>query len=147
MKKRIILRNHGSVEAGDNLYFPRLQVNKRGEIILALSKAKCGLTKGIFVGMIHGRKSKTIALGQVFDDWEVCGEFEDYDGEVTVSFKNQVKQHGEVSGMRFVDRYKGCNIYRPWGSKMYAVIIGDFVQQPFTSLRACKRYINENFAA
>jgi len=144
--KRIVLRNNGPVKAFfKNLYYPRLQVNKHGEIILAISKDG-ELTKGILVGKTRGSKSQ-VRIGQLFDDWEVCGEFEDYDGEVTVRFRNKLKRHGEVSGMRFIDKYKGCSIYQPYRSKEYAVMVGwDFVQQPFPSIRACKRYIKEQAA-
>ena len=147
--KKVVLRNNGSVSDDDNLYFPRLQVNGRGEIILAISKSKNGLTKGILVGTVHNRKSK-VPIGQLFTDWEVAGELEDYDGEVNVTIRNQVKRHGEVTGMRFIDKYKGHYIYRPYGPKnatSYLIMEGfDFIQQSFASVRACKRYINEKAA-
>lgn len=73
-----------------DLYYPRLQVNKRGEIVLALFK-QGSLTSGIMVGKTAKSKS-TIPLGQKFDDWEVAGELEDYNGEITVTLKNRVKR-------------------------------------------------------
>lgn len=87
----IKLNNTGPVDCiVKNLYFPRLQVNKRGEIVLAISKSKkYGLTKGILVGKTKDSTSK-LDIGTKITDWEVCGELTDYNGEVSVSFKNMV---------------------------------------------------------
>lgn len=85
---QVVLRNTGSVDAGHNLYFPRLQINKRGEIVLATGK-EGSLTTGVLVAKTPESKS-TLSIGQKFTDWEVCGELQDYDGEVSVTFKNKV---------------------------------------------------------
>lgn len=93
----INLPNHGRpIDFAPGLYYPRLQVNGRGEIVLATYKdPKYGLTQGILVGYtpdaIQPRRWK---IGQKFSDWEVAGELVDYDGEVTVRFKNAVKTEG-----------------------------------------------------
>lgn len=78
---KVILNNSG--------YYPRLQINKHGEIVLATDK-KDTLTTGILVGKTAYCKSK-FPLGKKFDDWEVVGELFDYDGEVTVTIQNKVK--------------------------------------------------------
>jgi hypothetical protein len=85
------LPNNGPVDAGiPNLYYPRLQVNPRGEIVLATGKRKA-LTTGICVGYLPGVTTRT-RIGQKFDDWEVGGELVDYDGEVTVTLTNNTKK-------------------------------------------------------
>jgi hypothetical protein len=70
------------------LYYPRLQVNKHGEIVLATYK-KGILTTGILVGRTPWSKS-TVPFGRKFSDWEVVGELTDYGGEVEVCLKNEV---------------------------------------------------------
>ena len=85
----VLLQNDGPVDAvAENLYFPRLQVNRLGEIILALSKDNT-LTKGVLVGKTEDSKS-TLAIGTTWCDWEVVGPLEDYNGEATVTFKNNI---------------------------------------------------------
>lgn len=84
---QIKLNNGGRAE-GD-LYYPRLQVNKHGEIVLSIFKDKSGLTHGILVGKTAENKSTT-PIGQNFSDWEVAGLLVDYDGEVQASFINKV---------------------------------------------------------
>lgn len=69
--------------------YPRLQINKIGEIILATGK-KNTLTTGILVAKTPDSKSK-VPIGKKFDDWEVVGPLEDYDGQITVQFENQFK--------------------------------------------------------
>ena len=87
-QKTILLNNTGPVDSTiKNLYYPRIQVNKHGEIILAIGKEDT-LTKGILIGLTPDSKSK-IPLGRKFDDWEVVGDLEDYSGEVSVTLKNQ----------------------------------------------------------
>jgi len=71
-----------------NLYFPRLQVNKGGEIVLATGKEGI-LTSGVLVAKTPESKS-TLSIGQKCTDWEVFGELTDYDGEITVKFQNEV---------------------------------------------------------
>lgn len=86
----IILNNSGPVkdnEDGWNPWFPRLQVNRHGEIILATGKNGY-LTRGVLVGKTPESKSN-IPIGKVFTDWEVAGLLKDYNGEVTVTFKNK----------------------------------------------------------
>lgn len=77
-----------------NLYFPRLQINKRGEIVLALSRSPNGLTRGVCVGKTPDSKS-TLSIGQLLSDWEVCGELQDYNGEVTVTFRNECRNQAQ----------------------------------------------------
>lgn len=84
---QVKLNNGGSAEG--NLYYPRLQVNKHGEIVLSVFKDGHGLTHGVLVGKTPDSKSK-VSIGQKFSDWEVGGELVDYDGEVQVSFINKV---------------------------------------------------------
>ncbi len=90
----ILLPNNGPVKSITcvNLYYPRLQVNKRGEIVLAISKHKT-LTKGILVGLTAESTSKT-SIGTIIDDWEVCGDLVDYDGEVDVKLTNTIRKRG-----------------------------------------------------
>jgi hypothetical protein len=71
-----------------NLCYPRLQANKKGEIILALSKEGL-LTRGILVGYTDQAANKKIPIGTYFADWEVAGPLTDYNGEVSVTFKNE----------------------------------------------------------
>ena len=86
MTEQIKLRNNGRTDS--NIYYPRLQFNKRGEIVLSLYKDG-SLTTGIMVGKTPESKS-TLSIGQILNDWEVCGLLEDYDGEIQVSFINKV---------------------------------------------------------
>jgi hypothetical protein len=102
-----------------DLHYPRLMRNKRGEIVLATHK-KDSLTTGIYVGQVEGTKPHKLVgpvaevesgqilsmarfrrlarrvegqvptFGTKWTDWEVCGELTDYDGEVTLTLKNQV---------------------------------------------------------
>lgn len=82
------LNNDGPVDSTiENLYYPRLQVNKHGEIVLATVKHGT-LTTGILVGYVAGSIER-LDIGTKFDDWEVAGLLEDYDGEVTVTIKNR----------------------------------------------------------
>ena len=69
--------------------YPRLQINKIGEIILATGK-KNTLTTGILVAKTPESKSKW-EIGTKFSDWEVVGPLVDYDGQITVQFENQIK--------------------------------------------------------
>lgn len=78
-----------------NTYYPRLQANKQGEIVLALYKHG-SLTTGILVGRIPGSAADQLCyfaepyrIGEKFDDWEVGGELTDYDGEVELTIKNK----------------------------------------------------------
>lgn len=90
MKKKIVLNNSGPVDSIiPDLYFPRLQVTKHGAIILAISKSDT-LTSGILVGKRRGCKLE-LSIGTKIDDWEVCGELVDYDGEVTITIVNKVR--------------------------------------------------------
>ena len=84
---KIVLNNTGSVDAGHDIYFPRLQVTKRGEIVLATGKQGI-LTTGILVGKTKECKSE-LPIGQKLTDWEVCGGLTDYNGKVTVTFQNR----------------------------------------------------------
>jgi len=70
-------------------YYPRLQVNNRGEIVLAMSKKET-LTTGVLVGKTLESNSK-LEIGTKWVDWEVAGELTDYDGQVTVTFENEFK--------------------------------------------------------
>lgn len=83
---KITLNNRTFATPG-KLYYPRLQVNKHGEIVLALEKQGC-LTRGILVAKTPTSTS-VIPIGKVWADWEVAGELEDYDGAVTVVLKNE----------------------------------------------------------
>ena len=105
----IELRNTGSADSEGcrgikDLHYPRLMRNKRGEIVLATHK-KDSLTTGIYVGQVEGTKPHKLVgpvaevfgvegqvptFGTKWTDWEVCGELTDYDGEVTLTLKNQV---------------------------------------------------------
>lgn len=78
--------NNGNLS---NCFYPRLQYNARGEIILAIRK-KDTLTEGILVGKTSDCKS-TSPIGQHIVDWEVCGELLDYNGDVAVNFSNEYK--------------------------------------------------------
>ena len=91
MEKIILNNSFPSDTYQENLYYPRLQRSKRGEVILAISK-KGILTKGILVKKLKGSKS-TLPIGTKIDDWEVGGELEDYNGEVTITLRNMVKHH------------------------------------------------------
>ena len=95
MSNTAVLRNVGPVDGGlerklQTLYFPRLQVNKRGEIVLATGKRET-LTEGVLVGKTEDSTSD-LTIGTKFTDWEVCGELQDYDGEVTVTLKNELER-------------------------------------------------------
>ena len=85
----ITLNNGRSDSTIENLHYPRLQVNNRGEIVLAISK-KDTLTTGILVGKTPESKS-TLDIGTKWTDWEVAGELADYDGEITATFINKVQ--------------------------------------------------------
>jgi hypothetical protein len=69
--------------------------NKRGEIILALSKTG-SLTTGVLLGHIEDAvPAKYVWGGDIlpeqgicWTDWEVGGELEEYNGEITITFKN-----------------------------------------------------------
>ena len=73
----------------DNLYYPRIQINKHGEIILAISKENT-LTKGILIGLTLESKSK-VKIGTKFDDWEVVGGLKDYNLPMTITIENRHK--------------------------------------------------------
>lgn len=90
MQTSVTLNNAGTA-VGDcfNVYYPRLRVNKLGEIVLATSRSENGLTTGILVGKTPNSKSD-VPIGFKCCDWEVVGELEDYDGEMTITFRNQV---------------------------------------------------------
>lgn len=92
MTTLVVLNNTGSVDnIVPGLYFPRLQINKRtGEIVLATSKHRT-LTTGILVAKTPDSQSK-FPLGKKFDDWEVVGPLEDYNGEITITIRNKVKK-------------------------------------------------------
>lgn len=75
---------------GFSHHYPRLQINKCGEIILATGKDN-NLTTGILIAKTPDSKSK-IPIGKKFDDWEVAGPLVDYNGQITVQFENQIKK-------------------------------------------------------
>lgn len=75
-------------------FYPRLQVNKLGEIILA-TKKEGGLTTGILVGKTPECKTQW-PIGQKWSDWEVCGELTDYDGQVIIQLENKIETTSEV---------------------------------------------------
>ncbi len=87
----VILLNRELRGFTDDTYYPRLQVNSRGEIILALSRSKRGLTTGILVGKTSDHNSTT-DIGKKWVDWEVACGLTDYDGNATVTFKNLNKK-------------------------------------------------------
>jgi hypothetical protein len=66
--------------------YPRIQINKLGEIVLAIKK-NGGLTEGILIGKTEGSKSNC-KLGSYYVDWEVCGELEDYTGSIEICISN-----------------------------------------------------------
>ena len=74
--------------------YPRLQINKLGEIVLA-TKKEGNLTTGILVGKTPECNTKW-PIGQKWSDWEVCGELVDYDGQVTIQIENKIKTTSEV---------------------------------------------------
>lgn len=80
------------IMSNDNEFrYPRLQINKHGEIVLATGMDnKYKLTTGILVAKTPDSKSK-VPIGKKFDDWEVVGELKDYDGQITVQFENKFK--------------------------------------------------------
>lgn len=84
------LMNGNSENSIGNLYYPRLQINRLGEIVLSLYK-EGNLTVGILVGKTPESKSKW-EVGKRFDDWEVVGELTDYDGSVDICLQNQYNQ-------------------------------------------------------
>ena len=86
---KINLNNEGPVDGDWNVYLPRLQVNKCGEIILATCKHGV-FTTGFLVGKTPESKS-TLPIGLKCTDWEVVGELVDYDGEVSITFENKIK--------------------------------------------------------
>lgn len=67
--------------------YPRIQVNKHGEIILALGKEGI-LTRGILIAKTPECK-KPYKLGLYMEDWEVTGELVDYSGGVTITLLNK----------------------------------------------------------
>lgn len=69
------------------LSYPRLQVNKSGEIVLVTSKDGC-LSRGVLIGKTPKSKTK-LSIGCTISDWEVAGELTDYDGVVDVSLMNK----------------------------------------------------------
>lgn len=69
--------------------YPRLMQNKRGEVILAVSKEKT-LTTGILLKNTGKADEFQFQAGTFFTDWEVAGELEDFNKAVTVVFKNVV---------------------------------------------------------
>ena len=76
--------------------YPRLMVNDKGEVVLAISRSDSGLTTGILVGRVKGSKisnrlNDTIELGKKYTDWEVGGELKDYDGELVINLKNKLR--------------------------------------------------------
>ena len=90
LKNGYLLHGNIPVPRESNLYYPRLQVNKLGEIVLALHKSEGGLTRGILVGKTENSNSK-LEIGSKFSDWEVVGELKDYDGDVSTTFTNLCK--------------------------------------------------------
>ena len=74
--------------------YPRLQINKLGEIVLATGK-KGRLTTGILVGKTPECKT-TWPIGKKWDDWEVVGELTDYDGQVLIQIENKIKTTPKV---------------------------------------------------
>lgn len=102
MPATITLNNQpiDKISVSPNLYYPRLQTNKWGEIILATHQ-KNGMTTGILVGRIPDSLSAKLIefsepyqIGQKFSDWEVAGELTDYDGEVELIIKNKERSNG-----------------------------------------------------
>lgn len=84
-KTEPIVLEHSNVHG-----YPRLQVNRLGEIVLALRKTEGphGLTTGIFVAKTPECRS-TWPIGTVWQDWEVMGPLTDYDGEVILMMRNK----------------------------------------------------------
>jgi hypothetical protein len=94
----IVLNNNGPCDSViPNIYYPRLQINKKGEIVLATGK-KGTLTTGILVAKTPECKSP-FPIGKKFDDWEVGGELTDYDREVTVTFINKQQATSKQQGI------------------------------------------------
>lgn len=63
--------------------YPRIQCNKKGEVVLAFSKSRGSLTRGILIGFTEDctiPKNKRLPIGKMWDDWEVGGQLADYDG-------------------------------------------------------------------
>jgi len=71
-----------------DVYYPRIQINDQGEIILAVSKSG-SLTSGILVGKTADSKS-IVPIGRKFTDWEVAGELQDYPHPVSCTFQNEI---------------------------------------------------------
>jgi len=92
---KVLLNNRENTSTFKNLYYPRIQINKHGEIILAISKKET-LTKGILIGLTLDSKSE-LPIGTKFDDWECAGELKDYDKPMTVTFENEYK--GEMKSV------------------------------------------------
>jgi hypothetical protein len=78
---------------GVKFHYPRLQINKAGEIVLATSK-EGSLTTGILVGKLPHCQS-TLRIGRCCTDWEVVGELTDYDGEIEIVLSNRIKNDKE----------------------------------------------------
>lgn len=88
---KIILNNERSYEESKNLYYPRLQVNKHGEIVLSVLK-EGSLTTGILVGKLSDSQSR-VPIGKKFVDWEVAGELVDYNGDIEIRLTNKIKKN------------------------------------------------------
>ena len=87
----VILNNTGPAKSIiPDVYYPRLQVNRLGEIVLATHK-QGSLTSGILVGHTPDAVAR-FKLGKKFDDWEVVGELQDYNGAVTVTIVNEIQE-------------------------------------------------------
>ena len=71
-------------------HYPRLQTNNQGHIVLATEKEGI-LTTGMLVGDRQVSRKNKMPFGQILADWEICGELTDYDGEVTITIKNEIK--------------------------------------------------------
>ncbi len=82
-RSHVVLDNFGQT----GTYYPRLQVNKRGEIVLATKKEDT-LTTGILVSKTP-ESTSTLPIGQVLQDWEVVGPLVDYNGKIDVRFENK----------------------------------------------------------
>jgi hypothetical protein len=101
--KKIILRRRPIPDETENVdryfyhdgAFPCLMVNTSGEIVLVTGK-KGALSKGVLVGKTEDSKSK-LNIGQFFTDWEVVGPLTHYDGEITVTFVNELDRIDSVT--------------------------------------------------
>jgi hypothetical protein len=75
--------------------YPRLQSNKRGEIVLVTLKHNT-LSTGVLVGKTPDSKSK-LPMGIKLTDWEVCGVLTDYNGSVRITLSNLNKNIDNAS--------------------------------------------------